>query len=196
MSANLKLSSKASAAYAKMNARAAQGELLLHGVVGADFTLATVLSGVRGMGVGSVIRLHSPGGDAHEGLAIYEALKDKGFVVRIDGLAASAASLIAMAGARIVMAPGAQLMLHNPWTFAEGDGDALRKIAETLDKVRDSYIAVYVERTRLERTEIERVMDSETFWSAQEVASLGFGEVARADSSKALALALAACVMD
>lgn len=196
MSANLKLSSKASAAYAKMNARAAQGELLLHGVVGADFTLATVMAGIRGMGAGSVIRLHSPGGDAHEGLAIYEALKDKGFVVRIDGLAASAASLIAMAGARIVMAPGAQLMLHNPWTMAEGDGDALRAVADTLDKVRDSYIAVYVERTKLERAEVERVMDSETFWSAHEVATLGFGEVARADASKALALAMAACVMD
>lgn len=192
MSQHLKLSAKAIKAYAKKESVAGASEVLLYGVVGLDFNLATVLAETKGLAAGSVLRIHSPGGDAHEGLAIYEALKGRGFIVRIDGLAASAASLIAMAGTRIVMAPGAQLMLHNPWTMAEGDGDDLRAVADVLDKIRDSYVDVYVARTGLAKEEVMAVMDSETFWSASEVAALGFGEVAKSEQARALALAVAA----
>lgn len=192
MSQHLKLSAKAIKAYAKKESVAGASEVLLYGVVGLDFNLATVLAETKGLAAGSVLRIHSPGGDAHEGLAIYEALKGRGFIVRIDGLAASAASLIAMAGSRIVMAPGAQLMLHNPWTMAEGDGNDLRAVADVLDKIRDSYVDVYVARTGLAKEKVMEVMDSETFWSASEVAALGFGEVAKSEQARALALAVAA----
>ena len=192
MSQHLKLSAKAIKAYAKKESVAGASEVLLYGVVGLDFNLATVLAETKGLAAGSVLRIHSPGGDAHEGLAIYEALKGRGFIVRIDGLAASAASLIAMAGSRIVMAPGAQLMLHNPWTMAEGDGNDLRAVADVLDKIRDSYVDVYVARTALAKEKVMEVMDSETFWSASEVAALGFGEVAKSEQARALALAVAA----
>ena len=192
MSKHLKLSAKAIKAYAKKESVAGASEVLLYGVVGLDFNLATVLAETKGLAAGAVLRIHSPGGDAHEGLAIYEALKGRGFIVRIDGLAASAASLIAMAGTRIVMAPGAQLMLHNPWTMAEGDGNDLRAVADVLDKIRDSYVDVYVARTGLAKEKVMEVMDSETFWSAAEVAALGFGEVAKSEQARALALAVAA----
>ena len=192
MSKNLKLSAKAEKAWAKMQARASRGEILLHGVVGEDFSLATVTLEAKALKAGDTVRIHSPGGDAHEGLAIYEALKGRGLTVRIDGIAASAASLIAMAGARIVMASGAQLMLHNPWTMAVGDGDELRAVADVLDKMRESYANIYVARTVLTRAAIDEVMASETFWSAQEVASLGFGVIADDSQARALALAVLA----
>lgn len=122
------------------------------------------------------VYINSDGGDAFAGQAIYSMLKRyKAQVnVYIDGLAASIASVIAMAGDRVYMPANAMMMVHNPWTFALGDAVDLRKMADDLDKVRESILTVYREKTGLEDKKLIEIMDSETWMTAQEAIDYGF----------------------
>jgi len=116
-----------------------------------------------------VLRINSGGGSVFEGLAIYNAIQRRGQVtVKIDGLAASIASLIAMAGNRIEMAENALLMIHNPWSDTSGDSADLRKQAELLDKAKTSMLSAYAGRTGKPEAEISQIMDAETWFTAEE----------------------------
>lgn len=115
------------------------------------------------------IRINSGGGSVFEGLAMYNAIKRRGqTTVKIDGLAASIASLIAMAGNRVEMASNALLMIHNPWSGSSGDAEALRKQADLLDKAKGSMLDAYASKTGKSAAEISAIMDAETWYTAEE----------------------------
>src|SRR5690606_37240246 len=109
---------------------------------------------------------------------IYNALKEhQGRVtVKIDGKALSAASIIAMAGDEVLMSPAAVMMIHNPWVRAAGDAAELRHMAGVLDEIKEGIINAYQLKTGRPREEISRLMDEETWMSAQKAVELGFAD--------------------
>lgn len=122
--------------------------------------------------------LNSPGGDVFAASQIYTMLKEyEGKVtVKIDGLAASAASVIAMAGDEIVMSPVAMMMIHNPATVIFGEAADLASGIKMLSEVKESIINAYEQRTGLPRNKISSMMDAETWFSAQKAVELGFAD--------------------
>ena len=125
-----------------------------------------------------VIWINSPGGDCIAASQIYSMLMDyKGNVtVKIDGVAASAASVIAMAGTQVLMAPTALMMIHNPMTVAFGDHTDMQKAIEMLDEVKESIINAYEIKTNLSRAKLSHLMDSETWMNANKAVELGFAD--------------------
>lgn len=122
--------------------------------------------------------INSPGGDVFAASQIYNMLMDyKGNVtVKIDGLAASAASVIAMAGTRVLMSPVSQIMIHNPMTVAIGNTDEMSKAIKMLSEIKESIINAYEIKTNLSRDEISKMMDSECWMNAKKAVELGFAD--------------------
>jgi len=125
-----------------------------------------------------VIWISSPGGDCTAASQIYSMLMDyKGDVtVKIDGIAASAASVIAMAGTKVLMAPTAMMMIHNPATAAFGDHVDMEKAIEMLDEVKESIINAYEIKTGLSHAQLSHMMDDETWMNAKKAIELGFAD--------------------
>jgi len=123
------------------------------------------------------VRINSFGGDAFGGLAIYNALlaHPAKKLVTIEGIAGSAASIIAMAG-RVKFARGAMMMIHNPSGGAGGNGSDLRSMADGLDKLADSLATVYQAKTGMSSEKVHELMDAETWLSADEALALGFAD--------------------
>ena len=122
--------------------------------------------------------VNSPGGDCVAAAQIYNMLSEyPGKVtVKIDGLAASAASVIAMAGNEVLMSPVSMMMIHNPATIAFGDHAEMKKAIELLDAVKESIINAYVLKTGLSRNKLSRMMDSESWMDANKAVELGFAD--------------------
>ena len=122
--------------------------------------------------------INSPGGDCVAAAQIYNMLMDyKGNVtVKIDGIAASAASVIAMAGTKVLMSPVSMLMIHNPMTIAYGDSTEMQKAIEMLGSVKDSIINAYEIKTGLSRAKLSHLMDAETWMDATKAMELGFAD--------------------
>ena len=123
-----------------------------------------------------VIWINSPGGDCVAASQIYTMLMDyKGHItVKIDGIAASAASVIAMAGREMLMAPTSLLMIHNPLTVAIGDSEEMQKAIAMLDEVKESIINAYELKTGLSRAKLSHLMDGETWMNPKMALELGF----------------------
>ena len=121
------------------------------------------------------VRINSEGGSVFDGIAIYNTLlSNKAIItVDIDGLAASIASIIAMAGDTIRMANNAMFMIHDPWTFAMGSADELREQADLLDKVRDQLVTTYVSRSNVDAEKVSQLMADETWMSSGEALEHG-----------------------
>lgn len=124
------------------------------------------------------IWINSPGGDVFAAAQIYNMLMDyKGDVtVKIDGIAASAASVIAMAGTKVLMSPVAMMMIHNPATVAIGDSAEMKKAIEMLDEIKESIINAYELKTGLSRARISHLMDAESWFNAKKAVELGFAD--------------------
>lgn len=122
------------------------------------------------------LRINSVGGDVFEAQAIYSYLKSHpaNITVKIDGLAASAASFIAMAGDKVIMPRNTLMMIHNPAGGVWGQSDDMRDTAEILDKIRDTIANVYIAKTGLDREKINSMMDAETWMDADEALKLKF----------------------
>ena len=122
--------------------------------------------------------INSPGGDCVAAAQIYNMLMDyKGNVtVKIDGIAASAASVIAMAGTKVLMSPVSMMMIHNPMTVAFGDSGEMQKAIEMLGSVKDSIINAYEIKTGLSRAKLSHLMDAETWMDANKAVELGFAD--------------------
>lgn len=138
-------------------------------------------------GAGDItVWINSPGGDCVAAAQIYNMLMDyKGAVtVKIDGIAASAASVIAMAGTTVLMSPVSTMMIHNPMTVAMGDTAEMQKAIEMLASVKDSIINAYEIKTGLSRAKLAHLMDAETWMDANKAMELGFadGILSRADA--------------
>ena len=122
--------------------------------------------------------INSPGGDVFAASQIYNMLMDykENVTVKIDGLAASAASVIAMAGTRVLMSPVSQIMVHNPMTVAIGNAEEMSKAIKMLSEIKESIINAYELKTNLPRDEISKMMDSETWMNARKAVELGFAD--------------------
>lgn len=146
-------------------------EIYLYGIVGDSWDSLDAAYLVPLIGEGSDdldLRINSPGGYVIEGLAIYNALiraRDNGrkITCHIDGLAASMASVIAMAGTEIVMADNALMMIHNPWDCACGDASELRRAADQLDRLKAQIVGIYARQTGLDADALGAMMDDETW---------------------------------
>ena len=122
--------------------------------------------------------INSPGGDCVAAAQIYNMLMDyKGDVtVKIDGIAASAASVIAMAGTKVLVSPVSMLMIHNPMTVAFGNSEEMHRAIEMLGSVKDSIINAYEIKTGLSRAKLSHLMDAETWMDANKAIELGFAD--------------------
>lgn len=122
--------------------------------------------------------INSPGGDCVAAAQIYNMLMNyKGNVtIKIDGIAASAASVIAMAGTKVVMSPVSMMMIHNPATVAFGDSADMQKAIAMLDEVKESIINAYEIKTGLSRAKLSHLMDAETWMDAHKAVELGFAD--------------------
>lgn len=122
--------------------------------------------------------INSPGGDVFAASQIYNMLMDyKGDVtVKIDGIAASAASVIAMAGGEVYMSPVSMMMIHNPMTIAFGDTAEMKKAIQMLSEVKESIINAYELKTGLSRTKLSHMMDDESWFNSKKAVELGFAD--------------------
>jgi ATP-dependent protease ClpP protease subunit len=165
--------------------------ITLYGIVGDDFTDKDVRDALDEVGTGSIsVNLNSGGGIAVQGIAIYNALKSyPGQVtVYIDGIAASAASLIAMAGDPIIMRDGALMMVHDPSAMATGTAQDLRDNADALDVMSAQAANIYAKRTNLDPKTVAGLMKAETWMDADQAIALGFATM-RDDAKPARAVA-------
>lgn len=142
------------------------------------------------------LHINSPGGDVFDGTAMYNAIQnhDANVIVHVDGVAASIASIIALAGSEVRMGEGAYFMIHNPWAMAIGDSSELRDTAELLDKVGGQLASIYVRQTGMSAKDVKAAMDEETWYTAEEAVAAGFANsvtIPSDDDAKASREALA-----
>lgn len=124
------------------------------------------------------LHINSPGGNVFEGNTIYNALRQHPakIVVTIDGIAASIASVIAMAGDRVIMPENAMMMIHDPFDLVVGNSSAMRKRADALDKIKTSIVSAYMTRATEEQSSIEQMMTDETWLTADEAVQIGLAD--------------------
>lgn len=124
------------------------------------------------------LHIHSPGGDVFDGIAIYNLLKNHpaNVIVYIDGLAASMASVIAMAGNEVIMPENAMMMIHKPWGIQGGDAEDMRKYADLLDKVENTLIPAYANKTGKTPEELAEMLSAETWLNGKECVEQGFAD--------------------
>lgn len=169
---------------AKEDAEQKVGELYLYDAIGSDWyggisakMVVDALKKCEEEGCKALnLFINSPGGDVFEGTAIYNNLArfQGAKTVYVDGLAASAASYIAMVGDKIITAFNAMWMVHNPWGIAIGNASAMRETADLLDKVGSTLVDTYVKRTKLSAEAVKDIMDAETWMTASEAKDKGF----------------------
>lgn len=168
-------------------------DLLIYGDIGVDWfgegiTAQWVYQQLSQLRDPVQVRINSPGGDVFEGVAIYNLLKDRGVQVIIDGLAASAASIIAMAGDTVTMNGGAMLMIHDPWTMAIGNAEEMRRTAAMLGEVGQSLVDIYERKTGLTRENITALMAEETWLTAAKAIEQHFADIESATNTPVMNL--------
>lgn len=161
-------------------------KMYLYGDIGEDIwsddtiTLAKVNNELKSITSNEIeVHINSYGGDVFESIAISNLLKEQGkkIVVVIDGIAASGGSIIAMAGDEIRMFNNSQMMIHNPWTVAMGNAKEFRKVADDLEKMQSSLEESYLKRFNGSREELKKLLDEETFMTADDCFICGLADV-------------------
>jgi len=147
-------------------------EIGLWGITAKDF--ATALKAIP-EDHAITVRINSPGGSVFDGYAIFNALKARAANVttRIEGLAASMASVIALAGSKVTAAANSIVMIHNPWSGVSGDSEDLRKMADLLDKLTGQLVGIYAAKTGLPEADVRAAMDAETWFTGAEAKEWG-----------------------
>lgn len=174
------------------------GEIVPEGWGGQNAVEAKAFKAALAKVANVTVRINSPGGDVMAGSEIYSALREhsmngKGKVtVEVTALAASAASVIAMAGDVVMMSPTAYMMIHNPWTVVMGDSHDLRHEAKVLDEIAEGIVNAYERKTGKTRDELRRMLDNETWMSAGTCVEEGFADGIIGDGANAAAM----CRMD
>lgn len=155
-------------------------EILIYGEIGGDVVASSVVSELRGLDTDEItVRVNSPGGDVYEGLAIMNALRSHPATVTavVEGLAASAASFIAVGGAdRVVMRPTAELMIHEAMSFIGGNAAEMSRVVDDLDRISANLSTVYAERSGGDPAEWRERMRAETWFSAEEAVAAGLAD--------------------
>ena len=165
------------------------GELLIYGPIATDDGISWLFDDVTPLrfkedldALGDITQLNlfinSPGGDVFAGQAIHSMLRrhPANVTAFVDGLAASIASVVVMAADKVIMPRNAMMMVHNPWTLGIGDAEEFRKIADTLDKIRESVFAAYAEKTGMSRDDLLPLLDAETWMTAEDAVGMGFAD--------------------
>jgi ATP-dependent Clp endopeptidase proteolytic subunit ClpP len=153
-------------------------EILIYDVIGWPFIDADILvrelSEIKSKNI--KVRINSPGGDVFDGFAIYNALTahKSNVIVQIEGLAASIASVLAMAGDEVWSYPNAMLMIHNSWSLAMGNKDDMRDIADILEKIDGNLVDTYFDNSNVGRPTLRKMLDAETWLTAKESLDKGF----------------------
>jgi ATP-dependent Clp protease, protease subunit len=165
----------------EFRAQAKGAEIVIYDEIGAfGIPAKNFLDELKALGpvAAITVRVNSPGGSVFDGVAIYNALKryEARVTVWIDGIAASIASMIAMAGDEVVMPENAMLMLHDPSALVIGTAADMRGMAEALDKMKAGMVAAYRDKSGRDDAEIEALMAAETWLSAQESVALGLAD--------------------
>lgn len=156
-------------------------EITIYGVIGDSWwedsvSASDIDDALKNITGDIVIHLNSPGGDAFDGIAIYNRLKqhDGNVTIHVDGWACSAASVIAMAADVLYMGLGAMLMIHEASSFVWGTKTEMRKEADVLDELEEGIIDIYMTKANITREEIRAMVDAETWFSAQKAVDIGF----------------------
>ena len=165
--------------YTLKNQAGQPAELLIYDVIGdwAGLSARQLVNTLKDMDTDEItVRINSPGGSVFDGIAIYNSLRHHkaSIHVQIEGLAASIASVIAMAGDTVQMAENALLMIHNPFGWVGGDAAELRKVADMLDKTTEVIAQTYGSRCGQELDVLKQMMDEETWFTAAEALDHGF----------------------
>lgn len=167
----------------QINDAAESAELYIYDIVGVDMwgegvTAKGVAEALKELKSAKTInvRINSPGGDVFDGMAIRNQLLSSGkrITVDIDGIAASIASVIAMAGSEIRMAEGGMLMIHDAWSGTVGNADELRKTADVLDQVSGEIAGIYARRVKSDEKSMRKLMKAETWMTPSESLQAGF----------------------
>ena len=147
-------------------------EIGLWGITAKDF--ATALKEIP-EDHAITVRINSPGGSVFDGYAIFNALKARSaqITTKIEGLAASMASVIALAGSKVTAAANSIVMIHNPWSGVSGDSEDLRKMADLLDKLTGQLVGIYAAKTGLPDADVRAAMDAETWFTGAEAKEWG-----------------------
>lgn len=155
-----------------------EAEIMIYDVIGWPYNdaseLVRALNGIKAKTI--TVRINSPGGDVFDGMAIFNALQShqSKVVTRVEGLAASMASVIAMAGKEVQAYKNTMLMIHNAWVFAVGDQNVLREVADLLEKIDGNLLDIYVGKTKTGKREMKQMMADETWLTASEAKEKGF----------------------
>lgn len=166
--------------FAKANAK--KGEMFVYDEISRwGISADSFNKELRGLGAVDDldIYINSPGGGVFDGIAIYNQIvrhPAKHKTMHVDGIAASIASIILMAGTKIKMASNGTIMIHDPWAFAGGTAKDMRKMADSLDLTREQLLDTYVKRTAGDRTKISDWMGDETWMNATEAKARGFAD--------------------
>ena len=163
--------------------KADKAEIWIYEQIGEDFwtgggvtakSFQKELAGIKASQID--LHINSPGGEVFDGITIHNLIKQHpaNVTAYIDGLAASIASVIALAGDTVIMAENALFMIHNPWGFAMGDATEMRKTADLLDKIGGSLVTAYASKSGKPDDEISAIMNAETWMTAQEAKDAGF----------------------
>lgn len=164
------------------------GKLRIDGVIGLDVTADMVANALDG---DMDIIINSPGGSILEGFSIYNALKDHQGKINIQvDWAGSMASVIAMAGDEIVMRDKSSLMMiHRPWSGAIGRAEDLRSVADSLDKLEDMLVSIYMERASVKEADLREMLQAETYLNAKEAKQYGLAtKVGKTDGKMAMSM--------
>lgn len=157
-----------------------QAEVLIYDYIGwGGVTAADFAKQLKALTAKTItVRINTPGGDVFDGLAIFNSLKSHGAAihVRVDGIAASIGSIIAMAGQTITMGESAFLMVHQPWALTIGNADDMRQMADTLDKIGGSLAGIYASRAKVSTAQAQSWMDAETWFTADEAKAAGLAD--------------------
>ena len=164
------------------NEETSETELIFNGPIssetwwGDEITPAIFRDELAKISVNLTVWLNSPGGDCFSASQIYTMLRNHNgkITVKIDGIAASAASVVAMAGDETLITPTGMMMIHNPMTFASGNKSDMEKAIAVLEEVKESIINAYTRKTGLPRNKISELMDDETWMNAEKALQLGF----------------------
>lgn len=166
-------------------------EVTIYGVIGNSWwedsvSASDIDAALKEITGDIVVHLNSPGGDAFDGITIYNRLKkhDGKVTINVDGWAASAASVIAMAGDEVIMGLGSMMMIHEAWTIVWGSKTELRKEADVLEELDEGILDIYMTKANLDRDKIRDMVVAETWFSAQKAVDIGFATSTAAGDSK------------
>jgi ATP-dependent protease ClpP protease subunit len=177
----------------RLNKKDDQAEVFIYGDIGGwldGIDAETFAKELAEMDVKQLdVRINSGGGYVFDGIAIYNAIArhPAHTTMHIEGIAASIASVIPMAGDEIKIYEGTRMMIHKPWSFAIGDADAMRKEGDILDALQSDILDLYEARTGKERKDLTKWMDAETWFSAKEAVDKGFADEMVPAKKKAMA---------